>query len=126
LLIRHGKDPKSARVLVMGITFKENVADIRNSKVADLVRTLKEFSIQVDVIDPHADSEEVMHEYGFGLAKAASGKYDAAVVAVAHNEYKAMPIGDLRSLLSPDMPILMDIKNLYSAAEKADLISWSL
>lgn len=126
LLIRHGKDPKSARVLVMGITFKENVADIRNSKVADLVRTLKEFSIQVDVIDPHADSEEVMHEYGFGLANAASGKYDAAVVAVAHNEYKTMSIADLRGLLSSDKPILIDIKNLYSAEEKADLISWSL
>lgn len=126
LLIRHGKDPKAARVLVMGITFKENVSDIRNSKVADLVQTLKEFSIQVDIIDPHADSDEVKHEYGFGLAAEATGVYDAIVLAVAHDEYKAMGIAKIETLLSQDKPILIDIKNLYTVAEKTKFVTWSL
>ncbi|MEI6950862.1 nucleotide sugar dehydrogenase, partial [Paraflavisolibacter sp. H34] len=68
-------DVKAARVLVMGATFKENVSDIRNSKVADVVRELKEFSLNVDVVDPHADSQELEHEYGFGLVEGAGQDY---------------------------------------------------
>ncbi|MFZ1659698.1 MAG: nucleotide sugar dehydrogenase, partial [Flavobacteriales bacterium] len=68
-VIGAGKNPAEARILVMGATFKENVTDIRNSKVADVVRELKSFSCTVDVADPHADSDEVKHEYGYELVK---------------------------------------------------------
>lgn len=126
LLIKSGKDPKAARVLVMGITFKENVADIRNSKVADLVRVLREFSIPVDVVDPYADSAEVEHEYGFALAPAPTGKYAALVVAVAHKEYTQLQKADLQALAVSDSPILMDIKNLYTREQKSAFLTWSL
>ena len=77
-------DVKSARVLVMGATFKENVSDIRNSKVADVVKELQEFFLNVDVVDPHADSDELKHEYGFGLAKKIGKDYDAVIITVCH------------------------------------------
>ena len=71
----------------MGATFKEDVTDIRNSKVADIVKELKNFSVTVDVTDPYADSEELMHEYGFGLVSEVSkNKYDAVIVAVNHKD----------------------------------------
>ncbi|HEY0731032.1 MAG TPA: nucleotide sugar dehydrogenase, partial [Chitinophagaceae bacterium] len=76
-IISNVSDVKSAKVLVMGATFKENVSDIRNSKVADVVRELKEFYLNVDVVDPHADSAELEHEYGFGLADGIGKDYDA-------------------------------------------------
>ncbi len=126
MLIKAGKDPKATRVLVMGITFKENVADIRNSKVADLVRVLREFSIQVDVVDPYADSAEVEHEYGFPLAAAPSGKYAALVVAVAHKEYTQLQTADLQALTDENLPILIDLKSLFTKKQKAPFWAWSL
>ena len=86
-MIGMGKNILGARVLVMGVTFKEDVSDIRNSKVVDIVSELKDFGVDVDVMDPHADSEEVMHEYGFKLIERPRANYDAVVVAVAHKEY---------------------------------------
>ncbi len=86
-LIEKGKNPGECRVLVMGITFKEDVADIRNSKVVDLIHELEDFSITVEVIDPYASVEEVMHEYEIELKREPDGKYDAIVVAVGHREY---------------------------------------
>ena len=82
-----GKNILGARVLVMGVTFKEDVSDIRNSKVVDIVNELKDFGVDVDVTDPNADSEEVMHEYGFKLIEKPRANYDAVIVAVAHKEY---------------------------------------
>ena len=76
-IIRNVNDVKTAKVLVIGATFKENVSDIRNSKVADVVKELKSFYLNVDVEDPHADSEELKHEYGFGLVKELGKDYDA-------------------------------------------------
>ena len=73
----------------MGITFKENVADIRNSKVVDIVNELKDFGVDVDVTDPHADLEEVLREYGFSLIEQPRANYDAIIVAVSHKEYIA-------------------------------------
>ncbi|MCA1747407.1 MAG: nucleotide sugar dehydrogenase, partial [Bacteroidales bacterium] len=78
---------KECRILVMGTTFKENVSDIRNSKVADVVYELKEFGMSVEVIDPYADAAEVMEEYGYELQKETTGAYHAIVVAVGHEEY---------------------------------------
>ena len=78
-------------ILVLGITFKENCPDIRNSKVADVVNELKGFGTNVDIYDPHADATEVMHEYGFDLIKSLNKTYHAIVLAVSHNEFKNLP-----------------------------------
>lgn len=126
LLLKHGKDPKAARVLVLGITFKENVSDIRNSKVADIVKTLKEFAIQVEVCDPHADSDEVQHEYGFGLTPTPQAPYDAVVVAVSHDEYKKYDIEYFKTIMTTESPILVDIKGLYRQEDAAGFVVWSL
>src|SRR5690242_11448211 len=76
-IIQNSADTKKAKVLVMGATFKENVSDIRNSKVADIIKELKSYHLNVDVEDPHADSEELQHEYGFGLVSKIADDYDA-------------------------------------------------
>ncbi|GIV28173.1 MAG: UDP-N-acetyl-D-galactosamine dehydrogenase [Bacteroidia bacterium] len=87
-IIAAGKNPRNAKVLIMGFTFKENVSDIRNSKVADIVKELQSYSVKVDIVDPHADNEEVKHEYGLSLIKKPKVKaYDAIIVAVNHKEY---------------------------------------
>jgi len=80
-----------ADVLVLGITFKENCPDIRNSKVADVVNELKSFGTNVDIYDPHASAKEVKHEYGFNLISSLSKKYHAVVLAVSHDEFKSLP-----------------------------------
>ena len=84
-----GKNISKSKVLVMGATFKEDVSDIRNSKVADIVKELKSFSVKVDVIDPHADNDELKQEYGFGL-NTIGKNYDGVIVAVNHKEYKSL------------------------------------
>src|SRR6478672_3787624 len=91
MMIKKGKDVAKSRVLVMGATFKENVEDIRNSKVADVIQELKNFSVNVDIIDPHADSNELHHEYGFRLTHNDDVRtdYDAVIVAVSHKAYAA-------------------------------------
>ncbi|MEO6682463.1 MAG: nucleotide sugar dehydrogenase [Ginsengibacter sp.] len=81
---------KDAKVLVMGATFKENVSDIRNSKVADVVKELQSFSLNVHVTDPHADSAQLQHEYGFGLTEKLEDDYEAVIVAVPHDAYTNM------------------------------------
>lgn len=86
-LVKQNKHVPQCKVLVMGATFKENVSDIRNSKVFDIVRELQSFHVQVDLVDPHADAEEVQHEYHMELAKGIQGPYDAIIVAVSHQEY---------------------------------------
>src|SRR5690606_14382758 len=92
-IIQHNGNVKDARVLVMGATFKENVSDIRNSKVADVVNELKSFSLNVEVADPHASGEELQHEYGFGLTDSIGKDYDAVIVTVPHEEYKKLDDG---------------------------------
>ncbi len=111
-MIANGISPIGARVLVLGITFKENVADTRNSKVADIVKELKSFSIEVDVVDPHADPAKVEWEYGIKMASAPSGKYQAVIAAVSHNEYAHLAEEDFAEYLTPD-GILVDIKGKY-------------
>ncbi len=125
-LIAQGKHPRECRVLVMGTTFKEDVQDIRNSKVADVVRKLQEFSVTVDVVDPHALSDEVSHEYGYSLTPAAAVRkdYSAVIVAVGHKEYKALDEAYFRSILAPD-GLLVDIKGLYRG-KIAHVPYWSL
>ncbi len=126
MLIQLGKNPRQAKVLVMGITFKENVADIRNSKVADLVRELMDFSIHVHITDPHASPNEVAHEYKLTLMDSISDNYDAVIVAVNHNDYKALTLDYFKSLMN-GAPILLDLKGLYEKPnEQNGLIYWRL
>jgi len=123
-LLASGANSRDARVLVMGTTFKENVSDIRNSKVADVVSTLQEFQLTVDVVDPHADAEEVMHEYGYALQPAIAGPYDAAILAVSHNDYLNRDEAWFQTFIKPG-GMLIDIKGLYRGKIN-ELRYWSL
>ncbi len=125
LMLQESKPIKGARVLVMGITFKENVSDIRNSKVADLVKSLQEFLIEVDVVDPHATAAQVEAEYGFGLVPEPKGPYEAVVVAVAHDAYRALELTYFKEM-SQGRLILVDLKNLYDQQKTDDCTIWSL
>lgn len=114
-MVSMGKTIQSSRVLIMGATFKENVTDIRNSKVASVVEEFRSYGVKVDVVDPLANAEEIAHEYGFTLSAAADGKYDAVVLAVSHNAYKNLTEEYFRELLVND-GILADLKGLYRDA----------
>ena len=111
-IIQHTGNIKDARVLVMGATFKENVSDIRNSKVADVVKELKSFSLNVDITDPHASSAELKHEYGFELVENIGKEYDAVIVTVPHDEYKIFDDAYFASVTKPDA-LIFDLKGTY-------------
>ncbi len=123
------KNIKETRILIMGVTFKENVSDIRNSKVADVYKELKAYGIKnIDVVDPHASSEEVLEEYGFGLKEEPSEKYDAIIIAVNHQKYLDMSLGDFKSLIN-STAVIIDVKSIYRDlfSQQQDGISyWSL
>ncbi|TCO08357.1 nucleotide sugar dehydrogenase [Natronoflexus pectinivorans] len=123
-LISNGHPINGARVLIMGATFKENVSDIRNSKVADLVNELKSFSVNVEVIDPHASSEELMEEYGYGLVDKPTGKYQAVIVAVNHAEYISLN-EDWFSSFMDEKALFVDVKGVFRNVIK-NLEYWSL
>lgn len=115
---------QSARVLVLGATFKENVSDIRNSKVADVVKELQSFSVNVDVHDPYASSEELIHEYGFGLTEINGTDYDAVILAVPHDPFKKMDEAYIESITKPHA-VIYDLKGLFRGKIK-NRIYWSL
>jgi UDP-N-acetyl-D-galactosamine dehydrogenase len=115
-LIEQDKNPGKARVLVMGVTFKEDVSDIRNSKVVDLVRELMDFSIQVHVVDPHGNPNELAHEYGISLIDKPLGDYDIIVMAVGHKAYLQMTLSDFQKL-SKDELYMFDIKGVLNSAD---------
>lgn len=123
-LIAAGKNPNSSYVLIMGITFKEDVTDIRNSKVVDVISELTDFGIRVDVIDPGADKLEVKKEYGLDLKNEPAGKYDAVILAVSHKEYLELNESYFSSLLNKD-GIVVDVKGILRGKIK-NLIYWSL
>jgi UDP-N-acetyl-D-galactosamine dehydrogenase len=124
-VIAQGKHIQDAKVLVMGATFKEDVSDIRNSKVIDVVNELKSFQVHVDLVDPHASSEEMVHEYGIGLIEKAGTDYDAIIVAVNHKEYKNMNENDFKALLKDGKGVFVDVKGIFKGKIK-DLEYWSL
>jgi UDP-N-acetyl-D-galactosamine dehydrogenase len=124
-VIAQGKHIQDTKVLVMGATFKEDVSDIRNSKVIDVVNELKSFQVHVDLIDPHASSEEMVHEYGIGLIEKAGSDYDAIIVAVNHKEYKNMNENDFKALLKDGKGVFVDVKGIFKGKIK-DLEYWSL
>ncbi len=123
-IIASGKSPKDARVLILGITFKEDVTDIRNSKVADVVCELNEFGVKVDVIDPGADHHDVKEEYGIELTREPSGKYDAVILAVSHREYTSLGEEYFSSLLNKE-GIVVDVKGVLRGKIKNHTY-WSL
>jgi UDP-N-acetyl-D-galactosamine dehydrogenase len=111
-IISNVTNVKTAKVLVMGATFKENVSDIRNSKVADVVKELQSFFLNVDVVDPHADGDELQHEYGFGLADNVGKEYDAVIVCVSHEPYSELT-EDYFESITKSHAIIADLKGMY-------------
>jgi UDP-N-acetyl-D-galactosamine dehydrogenase len=123
-IIAAGKSLKGARVLIMGITFKEDVTDIRNSKVVDVISELNDFGITVDVIDPGASKHEVKEEYGIDLKEHPSDKYDAVILAVSHREYIKLDESFFALLLNKD-GIVVDVKGVLRGRIKNHTY-WSL
>ena len=111
-IIQNSSNVKDAKVLVMGATFKENVSDIRNSKVADVVKELQSYSLNVHVTDPHANSAELKHEYGFELTAKLADDYDAVIVAVPHNAYKLLDESYFSSI-TKDKAMVADLKGIF-------------
>ncbi len=110
LMISKDQKVKGAKVLILGITFKENCPDIRNTKVVDIVTELQQFGTEVDIHDPWADPEEVMHEYGLkSFSKLNSNNYEAIILAVAHKAFEDI---DLKALSSSSNTVIYDIKGI--------------
>lgn len=127
LLVENDVQIKGSNLLVMGITFKENCNDIRNSKVVDILDELKKLGVELTVYDPHADEVEVKNEYDISLVDDYDGKYDAMLFAVAHDEFKSMSLDEMRQL-SKAKPIIIDLKSIFTLKNQSpDEISyWSL
>ena len=124
-IIAQGKHCSDTKVLIMGATFKEDVSDIRNSKVIDIVNEFRSFQVSVDLIDPHASSTEMEHEYGVSLISSASNDYDAIIVAVNHKEYLDLNESYFKSLLKDGKGVFVDVKGIYKN-KISDLEYWSL
>lgn len=124
-IIAQNKIIQASRVLIMGATFKEDVSDIRNSKVIDIVNELKSYQVSVDLVDPHASSAEMEHEYGIGLTANPGSEYDAVILAVNHKEYKDLPESHFKSFLKDGHGVFVDVKGIYRNKIK-DLHYWSL
>tara|TARA_B110000046_G_scaffold48929_1_gene54393 strand:- start:244 stop:1545 length:1302 start_codon:yes stop_codon:yes gene_type:complete len=124
-ILAQGKNVAGAKVLVMGATFKENVSDIRNSKVSDVVKELRSFMVDVEITDPYADSDELKEEYGFGLSEITPNIYDAIIVAVNHDKYVSMHEIDFRNLFNDEKGILVDVKGIYRN-NRFNINYWSL
>ena len=123
-MVSLGKNNSESKVLVMGTTFKEDVEDIRNSKVADVVNELKSYGVTVEITDPKANSDEIKHEYGFELTSEIGNNYDAIIVAVSHQEYKDLDENYFKSISAPK-GIVVDLKGIYRGKIK-ELMYWSL
>ena len=123
-IIAARKDLNNSTILVMGATFKEDVTDIRNSKVADIIKELKSYGLNVEAIDPHASSDEFKHEYGIELTSKVSNNYDAVIVAVNHKEYLNLNEEYFKSITS-EKSVLVDVKGIYRNKIK-EMTYWSL
>lgn len=123
-LIAAGKNPFKAKALIMGITFKEDVTDIRNSKVVDVIKELAEFGVKVDVVDPAADPHHVKEEYNLEMAVEPHGKYDAIILAVSHKEYAKLDESWFSKHLA-DHGLVVDVKGILRGKIKEHSY-WSL
>lgn len=131
-MVLAGKTPKTAKVVILGLTFKENCPDTRNSKVDDIIKRLNEYEITPVVVDPWASERDAMHEYGVTLTdiKDASDA-DCIIVAVGHNEFKEMSLNQVKGMFKPgadDEKVLIDVKGIYSVADlkKSGMRFWRL
>jgi UDP-N-acetyl-D-glucosamine/UDP-N-acetyl-D-galactosamine dehydrogenase len=118
LLVRQGTVIPQAKILVMGVTFKENCPDVRNTRVVDVVQELASFGAEVEIYDPWADPAVVEHEYGLKIMTEApvAGRYDGIVMAVAHQQFRELPAGSIRAF-GKQPHIVYDIKGVLPAAE---------
>ncbi|MEG2781037.1 MAG: nucleotide sugar dehydrogenase [Bacteroidales bacterium] len=123
-LIKNGKPILGVRVLVMGVTFKEDVSDIRNSKVIDIIKELEDYGVKVDVVDSHADIKEVKHEYGVNMVAQPGKDYDAVVLAVSHKDYLNLDEKYFKSL-TKENAVFVDVKGGYRGKIN-ELKYWSL
>ena len=124
LLAKNGKDISKSKVLIMGATFKENVEDIRNSKIIDIIKELQDYSVAVDTIDPHSSPEEFKKEYGLTLSENPAQNYDAVILAVAHKEYINLDSSYFNAMVT-ESPVFIDIKGIYKD-KLTDFTYWSL
>jgi UDP-N-acetyl-D-glucosamine/UDP-N-acetyl-D-galactosamine dehydrogenase len=108
LLIKKGHKIEGSKVLILGITFKENCPDIRNSRVIDVYNELKEFGVDIDVYDPWANKQEVHEEYGVNLIDKLDNKYDGILLAVSHNEYQSINLENFKN----NNAVIFDIKGV--------------
>ncbi len=125
MLLQQAKNPARTKVLVMGLTFKENIGDIRNSKVAELVSELMKYAIIVHVVDPHALPNEVARAYGITMMEKPASDYDAVIVAVGHDAYRTLKPAHFVALMN-DRPMLLDLKGLYAVSAEDGLAYWRL
>lgn len=126
-MVKAGKAPKNSKVAILGLTFKENCPDTRNSKVDDIIKRLNEYDIEPIVVDPWASERDALNEYGVKLAKLEDVKdVDCVIVAVAHNEFKGLSLNDLEKMYKKGTEhILIDVKGLYKVKElKASGMKW--
>lgn len=114
LMLRNGIDVARSRVAVLGLTFKENCPDIRNTKAIDLIKELQDWGVEVVVSDPYADIEEIKNEYDLNLLSLnLIGQVDALVVAVGHDKYRTMKLETLKAFIKGAQPLLIDVKGLF-------------
>lgn len=128
-MIAAGQAPKKSKVVILGLTFKENCPDTRNSKVNDIIKQFKSYGITPTVVDPWANERDAMCEYGVELKSIEDAKdADCVVVAVAHNEFKAMSLKDIKTLFkmsSDEQKVLLDVKGIYNVEDlKASGMRW--
>ncbi len=117
-MVKNNIDVTKATVGILGITFKENCPDIRNSKIVDVIKEFDQWGIKVAVCDPWADAEEVKHEYGIDLVQVdAEHPVDSLVVAVGHHEFRALSPEQLRAYVKAEQPVLTDVKSLFNRDE---------
>lgn len=120
LMLKNGIDVARSTVGILGITFKENCPDIRNSKVFDMVKEFESWGAKVVIVDCWANAEEVKHEYGYELGVIDSdNKVDSLVVAVGHNEYRHLTAKELSCLVRTEKPVLADVKSLFKREDIA-------
>ena len=128
-MIEAGQAPKKSKVVILGLTFKENCPDTRNSKVDDIIKQLNTYGIEPVVVDPWASERDAMHEYGVKLTKIENvNDADCVIVAVAHNEFRALSLNDIKRLFragADDEKVLIDVKGLYKVENlKASGMLW--
>ena len=128
-MIKADKQIKGSKVGIFGVTFKENCPDTRNTKVVDIIRELEEYGIEIQIVDPVADKEELWHEYGLKLSEMKDIKnVDALIFAVSHDEFKSLTLESLKSLYNNNKHVLIDVKGLFDRkeAEEMNYVYWRL